>query len=211
MQHSVLTPPVRREAWSLQGLLARRGVCMLNISIRINIPPRMPPNRDSEGIGFLLADVSRLLRRDFDRRVRRLSLTQVQWRAIAHLVREDGIKQAVLADRLDIAPITLARLVDRLETAGWVTRVSDPEDRRASLLVLTPKAEPILDQMRAHAREALEDVMAGVPLSSRRQLVKVLKRMKRNLSDAEETAAESSDEGIHANVRRQKPKRSTAR
>jgi len=171
----------------------------------------MTPKADSESIGFLLTDVSRLLRRDFDRRVRPLALTQVQWRAIAQLVREDGIKQAVLADRLDIAPITLARLIDRLEAAGWVKRVPDPDDRRASLLFLTPKAEPILDEMRAHAREALEDVMAGVPPSNRRQLVKVLKQMKRNLGDTEEAAFESSDEGRHQNARRQRPKRSTAR
>ena len=108
-----------------------------------------------DGIGFLIADVSRLLRRDFDRRVRSLSLTQVQWRAIAQLLREDGIRQAVLADRLEVAPITLGRLIDRLEVAGWVRRESDPGDRRACLLYLTRKAEPVLDEMRARAKEAV--------------------------------------------------------
>jgi MarR family transcriptional regulator for hemolysin len=167
--------------------------------------------RDSDSIGFLLADVSRLLRRDFDRRVRSLSLTQVQWRAIAHLLREEGIRQTVLAERLEIAPITLGRLIDRLEAAGWVTRAPDPGDRRASLLHLTPKAEPILDEMRAHAKEALEDAMAGVPLADRRQLVKTLERIKQNLSECETAANSSSAQGKSESVRRQERKRSHTR
>lgn len=158
-------------------------------------------NQDTEGLGFLLADVSRLLRRDFDRRVRSLSLTQVQWRAIAHLLREEGIKQAALADRLDVAPITLGRLVDRLEAAGWVRRASDPEDRRASLLFLTPKAAPILEEMRAHASETLEDALAGISASARRQLVKALECMKQNLSAADAAADESSTEGTQKHAR----------
>lgn len=165
---------------------------------------------DTESIGFLLGDVSRLLRRDFDRRVRGLSLTQAQWRAIAHLVREEGIKQAVLADRLDIAPITLGRLIDRLEAAGWVTRAPDPCDRRASLLYLTPKAEPILKEMRAHAKEALEDAMASVALPAQREFRKVLERMKENLSGAELSANPSSTKGTKDNARRQEPRRQRA-
>jgi MarR family transcriptional regulator, transcriptional regulator for hemolysin len=172
----------------------------------------MPPKQDFEGIGFLLADVSRLLRRDFDRRVRALSLTQAQWRAIAHLAREDGIKQAMLADRLEVAPITLGRLIDRLEAAGWVTRAADPEDRRASLLFLTPKAEPILDEMWAHAAEAFEDVMAGITQPMRKELVTLLERMKQNLSEAEAAADQSSTQGTTDHVRRrQEPKRSETR
>jgi MarR family transcriptional regulator for hemolysin len=163
---------------------------------------KMPLSQEDEGIGFLLADVSRLLRRDFDRRVRALSLTQVQWRAIAHLFREDGIHQAALADRLDIAPITLGRLVDRLEAAGWVTRAADPDDRRASRLFLTAKAEPILEEIRAHAMEARADVMTGISIKAQRQLVHTLRRMKQNLIDRAATA----DEGAHESVRHPRTK-----
>jgi MarR family transcriptional regulator, transcriptional regulator for hemolysin len=141
-----------------------------------------------EGLGFLLADVSRLLRRDFDRRVRALDLTQAQWRAMAHLAREDGIKQAVLAERLEVKPITLARLIDRMQVAGWVTRQADPDDRRASLLFLTPKAQPMIDRMRMHADEARHDLLAGIPRTTRNELIKALARMKQNLA-AQEAAA----------------------
>lgn len=156
---------------------------------------------DIKNIGFLLADVSRLLRRDFDRRVRGLALTQVQWRAIAHLIREQGINQTALADRLDVAPITLARLIDRLETAGWVRRGSDPADRRACLLYLTPKAEPVLDEMRSHASDALEVALAGLSLATQRQLIDVLEHVKQNLSAAEVAAGSNTTEGTKENVR----------
>jgi len=135
-------------------------------------------------IGYLLTDVARLLRRDFDRRVRDLNLTQVQWRAIAHLEREEGMNQATLAERLEVKPITLARLVDRLEGAGWVKRKADASDRRASRLFLTPQVRPILKQMRARAEEALGDMLAGIPAASQRELIAALQRMKQNLSDS---------------------------
>jgi len=146
-----------------------------------------------QGIGFLLADVSRLLRRDFDRRVRSLELTQVQWRAIAHLAREEGIKQAALAEQLDVKPITLARLIDRMQVAGWVRREADPMDRRASLVYLTEKVQPILAELRAHAAEVLEDVMAGIPAATQKEFVMTLTRMKQNLTDAEQAAAPQLD------------------
>jgi DNA-binding MarR family transcriptional regulator len=155
------------------------------------------PLQESTNLGFLIADVSRLLRRDFDRRVRALGLTQVQWRAIAHLQRTDGIRQSALAERLEVAPITLGRLVDRLEASGWVSRKSDPVDRRVSLLFLTPKAGPILDGMRAHAKDALRDALSGVPQRMRKELVKALERMKENLSAVEAPAAIGSTQGTN--------------
>jgi DNA-binding MarR family transcriptional regulator len=157
---------------------------------------------DSDGLGFVLADLSRLLRRDFDRRVRALELTQAQWRAIAHLARRDGVNQTALAEQLEVAPITLGRLVDRLETAGWVRREADPADRRASLLYLTPKAEPIIGEMRALAAEALEDLVAGIPESARKSLVETLARMKQNLAAAEAAASQRSTEGTTDDGRR---------
>lgn len=135
-----------------------------------------------ESIGFLLADVSRLLRRDFDRRVRKLGLTQAQWRAIAHLARKEGINQSALAERLEVAAITLGRLIDRMESAGWVRREADRSDRRASLLFLTPKAKPILEELQAHADETREILMQGISAGARKNLIATLQRMKSNLS-----------------------------
>ena len=141
-------------------------------------------------VGYLLADVSRLLRSDFDRRVRDLKLTQAQWRAIAHLELAEGMNQATLADRLDVTPMTLARLVDRLEEAGWVERKSNPNDRRASQLFLTKKVGPILKQMHARAEVTLRDLLAGISATSQRQLIKTLQQMKRNLNDSAEADAQ---------------------
>jgi MarR family transcriptional regulator for hemolysin len=148
-----------------------------------------------EGIGFLLVDVSRLMRRDFDRRVRDLGLTQAQWRAIAHLARDEGINQTVLAERLEVQPITLARLVDRMEAAGWVKRRADPDDRRAMLLFLTPKAQPILKTMIGHAADALKDLMKGVSRSEHRTLIKALTRMKDNLTATDADAGSRTRTG----------------
>jgi MarR family transcriptional regulator for hemolysin len=164
----------------------------------------MPSLTDAErSIGFLIADASRLLRRDFDRRVRELGLTQVQWRAIARLSREEGLKQTELAERLEVTPIAVARLIDRLELAHWVQRRPDPGDRRVSRLYLTDKSQPILVQMREHAAAALEDALQGVSAASRRQLVSTLTRLKQNLSAGEADSKPGSSGRTKKNVRRQ--------
>lgn len=137
------------------------------------------------GLGFLLHDVSRLLRRGFDRRVGALGLTQAQWRAIAHLSRNQGIKQAALADILEVRPITLTRLIDRLAASAWVERRPDPDDRRAVRLFLTAKAQPILAKIEALAAEIREEALAGLSPDRRRSLVEALQAMKRSLLDSE--------------------------
>jgi MarR family transcriptional regulator for hemolysin len=147
------------------------------------VPTKAPWDRS---VGFLLADVSRMLRRNFDHRVHDLGLTQAQWRAIAQLSREQGLKQVVLAERLEVKPITLARLIDRLEAAGWVKRRPDPLDRRATRLYLTPKSQPILSDLYERAAETLEEALDGVSPAHRRQLVSILSKMKNNLSAAAE-------------------------
>jgi DNA-binding MarR family transcriptional regulator len=158
----------------------------------------------SRGIGFLLADVSRLLRRDFDRRVRSLGMTQAQWRAIAHIARDEGINQTTLADRLEVTPITIARLIDRLESTGWVTRCADAGDRRASLLYLTPKTKPLLERLQVHADEAREAMLRGLSRNDRRALVEALERMKRNLAattSEQDTAGRGTKTDGHTRTR----------
>jgi DNA-binding MarR family transcriptional regulator len=136
-------------------------------------------------VGFLVGDVARLLRRNFDQRVQDLGLTQAQWRAIAQLSREEGIKQVVLAERLEIKPMTLARLVDRLEAAGWVKRRRDREDRRASRIYLTEKSQPILSEMTARVRETIDEALSGISAAHRALLMDMLLSMKTNLAAAE--------------------------
>src|SRR5688572_2340747 len=92
-------------------------------------------------LGVLIGDVARALRRNFDRRLQSLGLTQAQWRAIVHVKRMEGMSQVALADCLEAQPITVARLIDRMESAGWIERRSDPLDRRAVRLYLTTKSQ----------------------------------------------------------------------
>lgn len=135
--------------------------------------------------GFLLYDSARLLRRNFDRRARPAGLTRAQWSVLANLARNEGIKQAALADILEIQPITLVGLIDRLEAVGMVERRSHPSDRRARTLHLTRKARPMLDRMRALADETRRDAMAGLSATEQEHLIDQLNRVRSNLSERE--------------------------
>jgi len=133
-------------------------------------------------LGFLLFEVLRLLRRNFGRRVQ---LTQTQWRALAFLSRNEGINQAGLADLLEVRPITLARLIDRMEESGWVERRRDPVDRRAVCLYLTGQAGPLLEELTSHNHETLELALSGICDKSQKQLINTLNTIKNNLLAAE--------------------------
>lgn len=133
----------------------------------------------------LVTDIARLLRRNFNRRVRDHGLTQTQWQAIAYLRRWGDINQAALAELMEIQPISLARLVDRLEAAGWVERHPDPSDRRAVRLHLTDKAAPILEEMRAASTAFHDEALAGLNPAEREQVLDLLSRVKGNLGAVE--------------------------
>lgn len=141
----------------------------------------MGQQNPNPNFGCLLHDTARLLRRDFNRRAQRLGLTQTQWQALAVLSHNEGINQAALAELLEVQPITTGRLIDRLETAGWVERRNHPTDRRAITLYLTPKAEPILNQMRQLAEETRDLALEGISESEREQVMNVMQRVKDNL------------------------------
>jgi DNA-binding MarR family transcriptional regulator len=133
--------------------------------------------------GFLLYDSARLLRRNFDRRARAIGLTRAQWSVLAHLARNEGISQAGLADILDIEPITLGRLIDRLEEAGWVERRPHATDRRVYTLYLTAKVRPVIEQIRALAAETKAVALAGVSAEEQDRVVEILARIRANLAE----------------------------
>jgi MarR family transcriptional regulator, transcriptional regulator for hemolysin len=135
----------------------------------------------SDSIGFLLSDVSRLMRRRFDERARALGATRTQWKALAYISRNEGLNQGGLAELLEVEPITLCRLVDRLEEAGMVERRRDPADRRAWRLFLTDKARPVLDKMRDIADELTEQTLAGVTPDQVAALNATLEHIRANL------------------------------
>jgi DNA-binding MarR family transcriptional regulator len=137
----------------------------------------------SRTLGFVLNDVARLMRKRFEQRARAaaLGLTRAQAAVLAYLARQEGINQAALAQLLELEPITLARLLDRLQAAGLIERRPDPKDRRAHLLYLTGAAYPLLDRIFALAAEVREDALAGVAEAERGRLLDLLIEMKANL------------------------------
>ncbi|MEW6450308.1 MAG: MarR family transcriptional regulator [Pseudomonadota bacterium] len=111
---------------------------------------------------FMISDVGRLLRTYADQRARLMGMTRAQWSVLLRLERNEGLIQADLADVLDIQPITLTRLIDRLCDNGLVERRPDPNDRRAKFLFLTPAARPLLDRITTEIEDLSETILAGV-------------------------------------------------
>ena len=134
-------------------------------------------------LGFLVHDVARLLRKRLEQRARvaGIGLTRAQWQTLAYLARSEGINQVTLAQLLDIEPITLVRLIDRLEAIGLVERRPDPRDRRQRNLFLTEKAWPELARIKALGAEVREEALAGVGAAERERLMDSLARVKGNL------------------------------
>jgi MarR family transcriptional regulator for hemolysin len=142
-------------------------------------------------VGFLLHDTARLLRKRFEQKARDLRLTRAQWQVLAHLARNQGIHQGALADLLEIEPITLVRILDRLQSAGLIERRHHAADRRVWRLYLTEAAHPILDQIRTIAAATREEAFAGMAPEDRERLVDLLIALRANLSRG---AAEGDDE-----------------
>ncbi len=132
-------------------------------------------------IGFLLHDVARLMRKRFEQNARDLGLTRSQCQVLAHLARNEGIQQSGLADILEVEPITLTRLLDRLEEMGLVERRAHPTDRRIRQLHLTDKAPPLLGEIFAVGAATRGEALDGVSEDDRDRLFAVLSSMKGNL------------------------------
>jgi DNA-binding MarR family transcriptional regulator len=139
--------------------------------------------RPEHGFGFLLHDIARLLRKRFDQSAITLGLSRAQWQVLAHLHRHEGINQSGLADILEIKGVTLGRLVDRLEAAGWVERRADASDRRARRLYTTAKVAPVLERMWALGERKREEALAGLTDAERRTLIDSLLKIRANISE----------------------------
>jgi DNA-binding MarR family transcriptional regulator len=115
-----------------------------------------------ETIPFEIGETAHALRKAFDRLAVGLGVTRAQWKVLFKLTRRPGLRQVELADILELEPITLCRIVDRLEEAGLVERTRDPEDRRAWKLHVTEKAEPLVEKLRAVGAELVGQAFAGI-------------------------------------------------
>lgn len=140
-----------------------------------------PIKKPQDALGFVLSDVARLIRRNFNRQVQKLGLTQAQWQVLAFLARNEGVRQIQLADSLDMQPISVARIIDRMQASGWVERRPDPTDRRAFNLYLTAQANPILEQMWDQGAITRAEALKNIPAADQDQLLRTLLRMRENL------------------------------
>ena len=134
-----------------------------------------------ESIAYDIGETARTIRRDFDRRAAALGTTRAQWRVLARLSRQDGQRQVALAEALDVEPITLCRMVDRLVEAGLVERRPDETDRRAWQIHLTETAKPVMKALHALAEEFHRDLLDGVDEADRAAAQRVLARIRENL------------------------------
>jgi MarR family transcriptional regulator for hemolysin len=157
--------------------------------------PAQPPDPTAlqPNIGATLHDVARMFRRRFERRARQtgLPVTRQQARALLYIARHEGLSQAAVATMLDIEPIALVRVLDRLHEEGLVERRLHPTDRRVRTLWLTPLAWSVIDRVLALNAEIREEACAGLPPAARDMLMRALAHMKGNLilADAAESAA----------------------
>ena len=133
---------------------------------------------------IVLHDVARTLRTRFDQKARAShAMTRAQWIILSRLDRQPGMSQNEMAAICEVEPITVARLVDRLEARGLVERRSDPTDRRIRRLHLLPAARPILETIN-DARELMnERIIAGLDEDTRETLIDALLKIKENLAN----------------------------
>ena len=160
---------------------------------------------DEHYIGYIITDVARLLRTVFERRVRALGLTRAQWVVIARLHTRPGLSQSEVADLLEIEKATAGRLIDRMETKGWLERRADPNDRRVNRLHLTAEAERLHGVIWPLAERTVNDALCELSPNERRAFSGLMKRVKGRLvelalNDPFDIASEEA--GAHAGDQR---------
>ena len=142
-------------------------------------------HRVMENYAFEIVETARLIRREANKRAAVLGATKAQWRVLAYLKRKgDGARQIDLAEALDVEPITLCRMIDRLEEAGLAERRRDESDRRAWRIHLTAAAAPMLVKLEEMGIAFNADMLAGISKAERETVLRVLGQMRDNLEQA---------------------------
>ena len=136
-----------------------------------------------ENLCLLLHDAARLVRKRFERRAENLGLSSAQWRLLAITLREGRVTQARLSERMEIEPISVSRLVDRMEQAGWVARQADPTDRRVRVIVPTAKALEAHPGIRALLDQVVAEALDGFSEAEKATVGQLLARLVANLAD----------------------------
>jgi MarR family transcriptional regulator for hemolysin len=143
--------------------------------------PKLPAKRE---IAFQIMDVARMLRTYADQRARQFGISRAQWAVLIRIERTEGLKQSELAEILDLQPISLTRLLDRLADNGLIERRADPNDRRANRLYLKPAARPMLDQLAELGTDMMETVLTGLEPKTIERMLTDLVLIKDNLRAA---------------------------
>jgi len=141
---------------------------------------------------FALFEVQRMLRLYADKQARRYGLTRAQWAVLAKLERTEGLKQTEIADLMEIQPITLTRLIDKLCDAGLIERRSDDADRRVNRLYLTEASRPLMEKLAVLRSEITQAALASLSNEETHQLVDHLESIKDNIRDALASASQPS-------------------
>ncbi|MGB8621375.1 MAG: MarR family transcriptional regulator [Paracoccaceae bacterium] len=150
-------------------------------------------NTTTDSLGFLLHDSARLLRRRFEARGGEHGLSAAQWRLLVHLARQGAAPQARLAQLLEVEPISVSRLLDRMEQGGWVKRRPDPNDRRVRMVHPTDKTLEAFASIKAVAGEVYDEALAGLTVEEREILMRGLKAIVANLGEGDGAAACGQD------------------
>jgi DNA-binding MarR family transcriptional regulator len=140
-------------------------------------------------LGFLVHEVARLMRKRFEQNARGCGLTRSQWQVIVYLSKNEGIHQAALAEMLEIEPITLVRILDKLAARGLIERRQHGTDRRVWLLYLQAAARPLIADMQPMAEVTRSEALRGVCAEDRVRLFEILDLMKSNLLTASRAPA----------------------
>ena len=144
-----------------------------------------------ETLGFVIVDVARLLRQQFEAALGNLGtgITAGEARALFHIALAAPVRQNLLAERMAVEPMTVVGYLDKLEKAELIERTQDPEDRRAKLVSVTEAAGPVLDRIRQVATDVRQQATHGLSAAEIETLIAHLSLLRRNLGGASETAA----------------------
>lgn len=145
-----------------------------------------------DNFGYLLGETARILKRRFDDYARANGITHTQWMVLIALLRREGINQTQLAQYIEVEPITLCRMLDRLQAAGLVNRVEDSTDRRARVLFLTDEAKNILQRLRGYGAQVLAEMSLGVSEDQIQQFTSTINQFRSNLLNAAQHPIETN-------------------
>lgn len=145
-------------------------------------PPKVTATPPPHTFGYLLKDTSKLYVQRFEERARELGMTLPQCKALVYLSRSEGMSQVELASSAEIDPMSMVRILDRMELDGWVERRADPNDRRARRLYLMPKAKPLLAAIDRVSNATRDESLAGFSKQETDLLIEALERVRHNIA-----------------------------